>query len=152
MNTETERHMVTGIGTVNDELVRLLDDLFVPVTRDIPHQQLVTLPNLLAAQFRIYNRRPAHIRQGRLPANNLGYHFRNQLGITPQLGVLIWILVKRQDTTTDRVPGRVIAADDQQQQVPQELHRRFMHIAGVLPMRKHRYEVSLGFFIDSFIP
>src|SRR5882724_2650019 len=41
MDTEAEGDVGARSGTVDDELVGTIDDLFVAVTRDVPHHHLV---------------------------------------------------------------------------------------------------------------
>src|ERR1700753_2644341 len=53
MDAETERQMGARPGAVDDELVRVLDRLFVAVARDVPHHHAVALADGLAAEFGI---------------------------------------------------------------------------------------------------
>src|SRR5947208_11327121 len=69
MNPEAERDVGARPGPVDDELVGAIDRLFVAVARDVPHHDLVTLLELFAAELYVLERGPAHMRQGRLPAD-----------------------------------------------------------------------------------
>src|SRR6202046_1492170 len=56
VNAEAERQMLAWAGAVDDEPVGLFDRLLVAVAGDIPHGDLVTLANELAAEFRVGKR------------------------------------------------------------------------------------------------
>src|ERR1700730_15370481 len=105
MNTEAEGDVGTRPGPVNDEIVRTLDDLFVAVARDVPHHDLVTFLDLLAAELDVLERGPAHMRQWRLPADHLRHETIDQSRIFAQLPVLIRIPVQRIDAARQRVAG-----------------------------------------------
>src|ERR1700682_3932026 len=95
MNAEAEGEVGARPGAVNDELVRTIDYLFVAVARDVPHHDLVTLLELLAAELDVLERGPAHMRQGRLPADHLRHETVDQRRMFAQLAVLIRRLVQR---------------------------------------------------------
>ena len=63
-------------------------------------------------------------------------------GIVAQLAILVGILVQRQQAAGHRVARRVVAADDQQQQVAHELVRPRRQIARRLAVRQHRDQVG----------
>ena len=62
MNTKAERQMMPGVSAIDDEVVRPINDTFVAVTRDVPHQQLVIFFNLLTTQHSVLVGGAAHIR------------------------------------------------------------------------------------------
>src|SRR4051794_3286783 len=51
MDTEAEGEMGARPGAIDDEVVGTLDSLLVAVAGDVPHHHLVTLLDLLAAEF-----------------------------------------------------------------------------------------------------
>jgi hypothetical protein len=55
----------------------------------------------------------------RLPADDLRHHARNKRRIGAQLGIFAGVFVQRQHAAADRVAGRVVAADDQEDEVPE---------------------------------
>src|SRR6202011_694509 len=72
VDAEAERQMLARPRPVDQELVRTLDRLFVAVARDVPHHDLVAFLELFAAELEVVERGPAHMRQGRLPADHFG--------------------------------------------------------------------------------
>src|SRR5258708_14540960 len=112
MNTKAEGDVGARSGPVDDELVGTINYLIVAVTRDIPHHDLVTLLEPLAAELDVLERGPAHIRQWRLPADHLRHETIDQRRIFAQLLVLIRILPQRIDAARQCVAGGVVAADD----------------------------------------
>ena len=138
------------VGTVNDELVGLVNHCCVAVARDIPHEQLIAGFNLFPVQFGIHQGRTPHIGQRCLPANDLRHHLRDQTGIIPQFLVLVGVLVEGQHAATDGVAGSVVTADYEQDEVAEELQGR--HIAGVLAVGQHGDQIAFGFSIDPLVP
>ena len=96
VDTEAERHMRARTGAVDDEAVGVLDDLAVAIARDVPHHDPVAFPDQLAAQFRVSKRSAAHVRERRLPADDLRDEAIDQRGIAAQLVVLIGIFIQRE--------------------------------------------------------
>src|ERR1700716_4606818 len=111
MNAEAEGDVGARAGPVDDELVGTVDYLIVAVTRDVPHHDLVALPELLAAELDVLERGPAHMRQWRLPADHLRHETVDQGRIGAQLAVLIRILVQRIDAARQGVARGIVAAD-----------------------------------------
>src|ERR1700681_2081774 len=136
MNAEAEGDVGTRPGPVNDEGVRTLDELLVAAARDVPHHDLVTFLDLPAAELEVLERGPANMRQWRLPADHLRHETVDQRRTSPQLAVLIRILVQRVDAARQRVAGGIVAADDQQDQVAEEVLR--VHVARGLAVNHHR--------------
>src|SRR6266852_6657057 len=97
MYAEAEGQVGARSRPVNDELVRTIDHFFVAVTRDVPHHNLVTLLELSAAELDVLERGPAHVGQGRLPADHLRHETVDQDRSFTQLPVLIGILAQRID-------------------------------------------------------
>src|SRR6202022_3873823 len=73
VDAEAERQMRAGAGAVEDEVVGVLDGLFVAIARDVPHHHAITLADGLATEFGIFKRGAPHMRQRRLPANAPGH-------------------------------------------------------------------------------
>src|ERR1700722_15204449 len=121
VDAEAERQMGAGPGAVDDEVVGILDHLFVAITRDVPHHDAVAFPDGLAAKLGIFKRCAPHMRQRRLPANDLRYHGIDQRRIVAQLLVLIGVFVQREHRAAHGVAGGVVAADDQQDDVAHQI-------------------------------
>ena len=117
VNAEAEGQMLAGALTIDHQLVRVRDYVLVAVARDIPHGNLVALPDLLAAQLVILQGGTAHMGERRLPAYDFGNHVRDQRRVRLQLAVLLRELVERIETAGDRVTRCVVAADDEEDQV-----------------------------------
>ena len=128
MNAEAEGQVFTQIVAVNIEFIGAIEEALVAVARHIPHHHLVALANGLAAQFRIAQRAAAHMRQRRLPANGLLDHIRDQARLGAQRGQLLGMLIEAQHAGAHGAAGGVVAADNQQQQIAQILHR--VHVPG----------------------
>src|SRR3982074_1961715 len=137
VHTEAEGDVGTRPGPVNYEVVRTLDDLVVAVARDVPHHDLVTFLDPPAAELEFLKRGPAHMRQWRLPANHLRHETVDQRRILAQLAVLIRIPVQGIDAARQCVAGGVVAADDQQDQVAEEILR--VHVARGFAVNHHRH-------------
>src|SRR5690349_810894 len=67
VDAEAERDMGARPRAVDDEVVRLLDHFLVTVARDVPHHDLVALPDLFAAELDVGQRGAAHMGERRLP-------------------------------------------------------------------------------------
>src|SRR6185437_836974 len=117
VDAEAEREMIAGARPVDDELPGTIDHFLVAVARDVPHHHAVALFNLLAADFSVLQGRAAHMRKRRLPADHLGHHGVDQIRVFAQLLVLVRVLVQRQHRAGHGVAGRVVAADDEQDEV-----------------------------------
>ena len=142
--------MVAGVLAVDDEGVWILNDLLIPIAGDIPHQHLVPGADALAAELRIHGGDAAHVGQRRLPANDLRDHVGDQAMVAAQLFVFVGMAVEGQHAAGDGVAGGVVAADDQQHQVAEELHGR--HVAGVLTVGQHGDQVMGRGFVDPLVP
>ncbi|MGY3559940.1 hypothetical protein ACVWXP_003209 [Bradyrhizobium sp. USDA 4463] len=112
MDAESEREMLPHILAVDHETVGTLNDLFVPVTRDVPHDDLVALPDLLSAYNAVDHGSAAHMCNWRLVPNYLGHGVRDQLGIVNELSPFGWVLIHEQETASNRVARGVIAPNN----------------------------------------
>src|ERR1700730_16606296 len=74
VDAEAERQMGAGPGAVDDEVVGVLDALFVAIAGDVPHHHPVALADFLVSDFGIDQRGAPHMRQWRLPANDFRHH------------------------------------------------------------------------------
>ncbi len=122
------------------ELVRIVENVLVVVGRQVPHQDLVVLLDLLAAQLGVFGCGATHIGQRRDPTDHLGHEAAHQPGIILQLLPLVGEQVQAVHTARHGVAGRVVTTDDQQQQVAELFHRG--HVLGVLAVGEHRHEVE----------
>ena len=102
-------------------------------------------------QLDILRRGAPHVGERRLPADDLRDHVRDQARIRLQLGVLVRILSTAQEAAGDRVARRVVAADDQQDQIAEILHA--IHVARRFAVREHRDQIAADFWrIHAFVP
>src|SRR5215475_4141691 len=120
--------MLPRVLAIDDETVRVLDDLLVAVAGNIPHDDLVTLADALASYYSVLHGSPAHVRERRLVADDLGDCARDEARIIAELLQLIRILVHEPKPPGDRVARRIVAADDQEDKIAEELAR--LHISG----------------------
>ena len=73
-----------------------LEDGLVAVGGHVPHDDLVALRDLLAGELRVPRRGAAHVRERRLPADDLAHHVRDETRVVAQLLVLVRVLVQRE--------------------------------------------------------
>ena len=139
-----------GRATVDDEPVGIFDRLLVAVARDVPHGDLVALADELAAEFDVGERGAAHVGERRLVANDFRRHRVDELGLGAQLGEFIRVLAEEQEAAAHRIARRVVAADDEQDDVAEIFARA--HVAGRLAMRQHRDEVWARLSVDALVP
>src|SRR6185437_14535522 len=66
MNAEAKRNMMAGPVAVDAEFIGPLDHLFVAIARDVPHDDAVALPDLVALELDIAERSAAHMGERRL--------------------------------------------------------------------------------------
>src|SRR6185437_8344718 len=144
MNAEAKRNMMAGPVAVDAEFIGPLDHLFVAIARDVPHDDAVALPDLVALELDIAERRAAHMGERRLVADDLRDHVGDQARLVAQLLVFVRILVQREQAAGYRVARRVVAADDQQHQVAKILDRIVEHVPGRRIVRQQRDEIEFG--------
>jgi hypothetical protein len=150
VDTKAERQVLARPGTINNELVRAFDHFIIAVPRNVPHHHLVALPDSLAANFDVFKRGAAHMCQWGLIADHLGHEAVDQLGVFAQLPVLVRIFAQGVDAAGHGVAGGVVAADDQQNEIAQEISR--IHVAGRVAVRHHRQQVAFRRLIDPLLP
>src|SRR5580692_5391696 len=93
MDAKAKGQMLPRPLTIDDEAVRFRNRRFIAVAGQVPHRQLVALPDLLAAQFRVDQRRAPHVGERCLPADDFGYQTVDERGIGTQLGHLLRMIV-----------------------------------------------------------
>ena len=71
-------------------------------------------------------------------------------GIVAQLLVLVGVLIERQHAAGDRIARRVVAADDQQNQVAEIFHRR--HVLGGFAVGEHRDQIDFAGLVHALVP
>src|SRR6185437_12679161 len=124
VDAEPERHVVAHVRAVDPVVVGPLDHGLVAVAGEIPHGDLLACADGLAGQLDVRPRRAAHVGERGLVADGLG----DQRRVGVELGALGRIAVELEDRAGHGVARRVVAADDQQDQVPEELLR--LHVLG----------------------
>src|SRR3954452_17893876 len=150
MNAEAKGDMRAWPSPVDDELIRAIDDLFVAVSRNVPHHHLVALFDLLAPEFDVFQRGPAHMRQRRLPADHFRDETVDQLWPFTQLPELVRVFAQCIDAAGQRVAGGVVAADDQQDQVAEEVLG--VHVARGFAVRHHREQIAFWRLVNALLP
>ena len=141
MGPDAEGQVVAGVAAVDDEAVGVLEAALVAVGGGVPHHDLVALADELAVQDGVLGGDATHVCQRGLPAQDLVDHLRHQRRLGAQPVELLGELVERQHAAGHRVAGGVVAADDQQGQVAQELHRPVDEVLGVLGELHQRDQV-----------
>src|ERR1700761_8904298 len=138
MYPKAERQMLPRPRAIHQELVRPLDRVFVAITRDIPHHHLVARTDLPASNLRILGRSTPHVHDRRLPADDLRYSARDQHWILAQFAILVRMAVHCPYAARHRIARRIVSADDQQYEVPQEVTWVFGKAPRRLAMGEHR--------------
>ena len=67
--------------SINDELIGIFDMTFIPIARNVPHDNPITGFDGLATNLDILVCDTPHVCEWCLPSNDLRHHVRNQLGI-----------------------------------------------------------------------
>jgi hypothetical protein len=116
VNTEAEGEVLARAGAIGDQRIRVLDRLLVAVPRDVPDHDLVALLDRLAANLGIIERSAPHMDHRCLPADDLGYEAGDQPGIFAHFAPFVRILAQPPDPARHRVAGRVVPADEEQDQ------------------------------------
>ena len=140
MNAVPERELSVGVVAFDVEHVRFLEDIFVLIGGDVPHEQLVVLLDLLAAKFGVASGGTAHVRKRGLPTDHFRYELRDEAWIGKELVVLVGEFIEPVDAAGHRIAGGVVAADDQQQQVAELVERG--HVLGGFAVGEHRDEIK----------
>jgi len=95
----------------------------------------------LPGEFGVGQRGTPHMHDRRLPADDLRHHAGDQSGIVAQFLILGRVLAQRPQPTAHRIARGVVAADDQQHEVAEELGRIVDQVLRRLAMRQHRDQV-----------
>src|SRR5271169_520246 len=97
MHAEAERDMLAGARPVDDQIVWIGDRVVVPIARDEPHRHLVALLDRLATELEIRKCGAPQVQHRCVPADDFRYQTRHQLGVLPQLLMLLWELREAPD-------------------------------------------------------
>ena len=81
----------------------------------------------LAAELDVLERGAAHVGDRRLVADDLRRHRLDEFGLGAQLGEFVRVLAEEQKAAAHRVARRVVAADDQQNDIAEIFARA--HVA-----------------------
>jgi len=108
--------MLARAGAVGDQGIRVLDRLLVAVAGDVPNHDLVALLDRLAANLGILERGAPHMDHRGLPPYDLRHQARDQPGIFVHFAELVRVLAEAPDAAGHRVPGRVVPADEKEDQ------------------------------------
>ena len=142
MDAIAERQVPPRIFAVNDDAVTIGKHAFVAVGGDIPHRDLVVLGDFMAVDLGVFGRGAAHMRERRLPANDLARGIGNKLRITLQLGALIGKFVEAVSERGHRIARRIITADNQKDEIAHEF--AVIHVAHRIRMEHDRNQVVGG--------
>src|SRR6185437_14185962 len=141
VNAEAERQVLAGARAIYQIGVGVFDHFVVAVARDVPHHDLLALPDLLAAEFDVARRVAAHVGEWGLPADGFADHVGDEIRGFAQLLVLIGVLVEREHAARNRVAGGVVAADDEEHEVSEKFHA--IHVARRGAVGEHGDEIVL---------
>ena len=122
--------------------IRLDEDGVVTVAGNVPHGDLVAGANGPPVHLDIDLGAARHISQRRLIADDFGDHIRDQRSVAPHFFKLARILVEEIDAAADRIARRVVAADDQQDQIAEQILAP--HVRRRWRLRHHGDEVERG--------
>src|SRR5262249_26061029 len=117
---------------------------------DVPHDDLVALPDALAGKLSLARCGAAHVDDGSLVADRLGDEARHQRRIGPELCKLARVFGERQEAARHRIARGVVAPDDEQRQVAYEYHLR--HRTRALAVRHHGYKVEPRWRLCPLVP
>ena len=146
-----ERQMPPRIRAIDYDRVRIVaEHALVAVRRDVPERELVARLDLLPHQLRVGGRRPPHMRERRLPAQDLADRIGDKRRIRLELRARLRKLVQAIRQRRHRITSRVVAADDQQDEVPDELV--VIHMAHRVRMDHHRDQVGRRRLVDLRVP
>ena len=87
----------------------------VAVPAGVPHEDLIILFYLLAANLNVVVGCSPHVGQRRLPTNHLCHHLRDQVWVRFKFGEFIGKLIQGIHAARHGVSGSVVTADNQQQ-------------------------------------
>jgi hypothetical protein len=73
MNTKAESNIVAWVSAIDNKFIRIINRVFISITREVPHHHLIALANLLTLKLNIARCSSTHMSKRRLPANNLGH-------------------------------------------------------------------------------
>ena len=93
--------MPAGVLRSIREFIRIFNGTAVPISRDIPHQQLVTLFDILTSQYRILRGGSSHIGQRCLVTDDFRHHIGYQPWVIPQLLVFSRVVIQEFNTAGD---------------------------------------------------
>ena len=134
---------------VDDEFVRPVDGRVVAVARDVPHHDLVAflifLPRNSMSSSAVRRICASGVCQRITSGTKLSISF----GIGAQLAVLIRVLAQRVDAARQRVAGGVVAADDQQDQIAEEILGSMSRVASLCAIIDNR-SLFGGWLMRSF--
>ena len=142
--------MLARPRAVGDQPVRLGDRILVAIAGDVPDHDLVAFLDRPAADLGILGRGAPHMDDRSLPADNLGNEAWDQPAIGAHLRVLLGIAAEPPDAARHRVAGRVVAADQEQDQDSHPLAQR--HPVHALAMREDRDDVEGGRPFGAVLP
>ena len=130
---------MTRIRSIDTKPLGFSDRTFVSIAGEIPHDNLIALFDRLTLEYHVIAGNTTHVSERSLPANNFWNHARNEPRVRPQLIKFLRVQVVPQHATRNRVSRRVVAADNQLDQVAQILHR--VHVTGCWVMRHKRNQI-----------
>ena len=150
MDAVAKRKVPPGIVAVQDDLIGIVEHLFIAVGRDVPQDDLVTLLDLVAEQFGIRRRGAAHVGQRGLEPDDFLHRVRDHRRIGLEQRALIGEAVEAVDDPRHGVAGGIVAAHDQQDQVAHEFLRA--HVVHRIGMDHHRDQVAGRLFAHPVHP
>ena len=145
-----EGQMTSCIFAIDNDLVCIGEDFFVPVGGNIPENDLVALFNLVTEKIVILQCSAAHMGERCLPADDFLHRIGDEIRILLQLCPLFGELAETISHARHCVAGGVVATDDQQYQIAHEFHR--IHVAHMFGMDHHRDQVGRWFGIHPLVP
>ena len=121
MDPEAKGDVIARVAPLDDKIIGVLEHILVAVSRDIPHHYFFALLDLLAGNLGIDQCGPAHVGERRLPADSFADEVLDELTIFAKFFVLVGEEIEGVNAAGKRIARRVVAADDQQDKVAEEV-------------------------------
>jgi Rrf2 family transcriptional regulator, nitric oxide-sensitive transcriptional repressor len=142
MDAVAERHVLSGVGPVDDELVGVVEhsssrlpEMYHITT--LSPWRMVLPPSSVTSSVAVRRMCSTGVCQRIISATMLGI----SSGWARSLSYWSGIAVQRQHAAADGIAGGVVAADDQQQDVAEKFGRPARHVAGGLAVGQHRDQI-----------
>src|SRR5690606_33414351 len=150
VNAGPEGQVTARVGSVDDEVVRPLEHVFVTVARKIPHHDLIAACDAAAPDGHIPHRRPSHVSDWRLPTHEFGREIADHVQPGTQLRQLRRISIEGDDACADRAARRVVPPYYEQHDIAVQFLPR--HASGARAAAEQTEQILVPGFRQTFLP